>query len=279
MYNCQFLTLFAAMNKYLFLLIFILVYKVNAQKLEKYKKLYPSEDLVRLQQEITINITLNNGKISINKTIFEEDLYLNNSAHLNSKRNLSYSTFFDLNKIEASTYNSNSDEFIETKVTDFNEKNNLDDVFYDDSKEISFIYPNLTKGSKTKLELEYIIKNPRFLSAFYFGDFFPIVQSKVTIIADKDIELLFKPFNTENTEISFSKKRKGKNNIYSWKKQNSKTFEFEENAPSYRSILPHIVPIITSYKVNGKTKKLLGSVEGLYNWYNSLVEDINKEEP
>ena len=38
------------MNKYLFLLIFILVYKVNAQKLEKYKKLYPSEDLVRLQQ-------------------------------------------------------------------------------------------------------------------------------------------------------------------------------------------------------------------------------------
>ena len=109
MYNCQFLTLFAAMNKYLFLLIFILVYKVNAQKLEKYKKLYPSEDLVRLQQEITINITLNNGKISINKTIFEEDLYLNNSAHLNSKRNLSYSTFFDLNKIEASTYNSNSD--------------------------------------------------------------------------------------------------------------------------------------------------------------------------
>jgi hypothetical protein len=278
-YNCQFLTLFAAMNKYLFLLIFILVYKVNAQKLEKYKKLYPSEDLVRLQQEITINITLNNGKISINKTIFEEDLYLNNSAHLNSKRNLSYSTFFDLNKIEASTYNSNSDEFIETKVTDFNEKNNLDDVFYDDSKEISFIYPNLTKGSKTKLELEYIIKNPRFLSAFYFGDFFPIVQSKVTIIADKDIELLFKPFHTENTEISFSKKRKGKNNIYSWKKQNSKTFEFEENAPSYRSILPHIVPIITTYKVNGKTKKLLGSVEGLYNWYNSLVEDINKEEP
>lgn len=267
------------MNKYLFLLIFIIVYKVNAQKLEKYKKLYPTEDLVRLQQEITINITLNNGKISINKTIFEEDLYLNNSAHLNSKRNLSYSTFFDLNKIEASTYNSNPNEYTETKVSDFNEKNNLDDAFYDDSKEVSFIYPNLTKGSKTKLELEYIIKNPRFLSAFYFGDFFPIVQNKVTIIADKDIELLFKPFHTENTQISFSKKRKGDNTIYTWKKLNSKTFEFEKNAPSYRSILPHIVPIITSYKVNGKTKKLLGSVEGLYNWYNSLVENINKEEP
>lgn len=266
------------MKKYALLLICILVCKANAQKLEKYKKLYPTEDVVRLQQEVTINIKLNDGKITINKTIFEEDFYLNNSAHFNSKRSLSYSTFFDLNKIEASTYNSNANEYIETKVSDFNEKNNLEDSFYDDSKEVSFIYPNLTKGSKTKLELEYIIKNPRFLSAFYFGDFFPIVQNKVTIIADKDIQLLFKPFHTENTQISFSKKRKGQNNIYTWTMLNSKKFEFEENAPSYRSILPHIVPIITSYKENDKTINLSGSVDGLYKWYYSLVENINKEE-
>ena len=266
------------MKRYALLLIFILVCKANAQKLEKYKKLYPSEDVVRLQQEIIINIKLNDGKITINKSIFEEDLYLNNTAHLNSKRNLSYSTFFSLDNIEASTFNYNGKAYEETIVSNFNEKNNLEDSFYDDSKEVSFIYPNLSQGSKTQLKVAYDIKNPRFLSAFYFGDFFPIVQNKVTIIAHKDIQLLFKPFHTENTQISFSKKRKGDNTIYTWKKLNSKKFEFEKNAPSFRAVLPHIVPIITSFKVNKKTEKLLGSVEGLYQWYFSLVKNINTEE-
>ena len=266
------------MKRYALLLIFILVCKANAQKLEKYKKLYPSEDVVRLQQEIIINIKLNDGKITINKSIFEEDLYLNNTAHLNSKRNLSYSTFFSLDNIEASTFNYNGKAYEETIVSNFNEKNNFEDSFYDDSKEVSFIYPNLSQGSKTQLKVVYDIKNPRFLSAFYFGDFFPIVQNKVTIIAHKDIQLLFKPFHTENTQISFSKKRKGDNTIYTWKKLNSKKFEFEKNAPSFRAVLPHIVPIITSFKVNKKTEKLLGSVKGLYQWYFSLVENINTEE-
>lgn len=266
------------MKRYALLLIFILVCKASAQKLEKYKKLYPSEDVVRLQQEIIINIKLNDGKITINKSIFEEDLYLNNTAHLNSKRNLSYSTFFSLDNIEASTFNYNGKAYEETIVSNFNEKNNLEDSFYDDSKEVSFIYPNLSQGSKTQLKVAYDIKNPRFLSAFYFGDFFPIVQNKVTIIAHKDIQLLFKSFHTENTQISFSKKRKGDNTIYTWKKLNSKKFEFEKNAPSFRAVLPHIVPIITSFKVNRKTEKLLGSVEGLYQWYFSLVKNINTEE-
>jgi len=250
-----------------------------SQDLEKYKKQYPNDDIVRLQQETIITIKLNNGSFTIHKEVYEEDLYLNNSANYNSKRSISYSTFFNLDKIEASSFSKLDGKYVENKVVDFNEKNNLNDSFYDDSKEVGFIYPKLTKGSKTSLKLTYDIKNPRFLSAFYFGDFYPIINNKVTIIADKNIQFTFKSFQLNNgTKITFKKKKKGTNYVYTWTTKNTKKFEIESNAPNYKTILPHIIPIITSYQQNGKTKKLLDGVEGLYSWYYSLVENINKEE-
>lgn len=264
-----------------FCLIFLLFisWSLISQDLEKYTKQYPNDDVVRLQQETIITIKLNNGEFTIHKEVFEEDLYLNNSANYNSKRSISYSTFFNLDKIEASSFSKLDGKYVENKVVDFNEKNNLNDSFYDDSKEVGFIYPKLAKGSKTNIKLTYNIKNPRFLSAFYFGDFYPIINNKVTIIADKNIELTFKPFQLNNgAKITFKKKKKGANYVYTWSAKNTGKFEIESNAPNYKTILPHIIPIITSYQQDGKTKKLLNGVEGLYSWYYSLVENINKEE-
>ncbi len=264
-----------------FCLIFLLFisWSLISQDLEKYKKQYPNDDIVRLQQETIINIKLNNGEFTIHKEVFEEDLYLNNSANYNSKRSISYSTFFNLDKIEASSFSKQDGKYVENKVVDFNEKNNLNDSFYDDSKEVGFIYPKLAKGSKTNIKLTYNIKNPRFLSAFYFGDFYPIINNKVTIIADKNIELTFKPFQLNNgAKITFKKKKKGANYVYTWSAKKTEKFEIESNAPNYKTILPHIIPIITSYQQDGKTMKLLDGVEGLYSWYYSLVENINKEE-
>jgi hypothetical protein len=264
-----------------FCLIFLLFisWSLISQDLEKYKKQYPNDDVVRLQQETIITIKLNNGEFTIHKEVFEEDLYLNNSANYNSKRSISYSTFFNLDKIEASSFSKQDGKYVENKVVDFNEKNNLNDSFYDDSKEVGFIYPKLAKGSKTRIKLTYNIKNPRFLNAFYFGDFYPIINNKVTIIADKNIGLTFKPFQLNNgAKVTFKKKKKGANYVYTWSAKNTEKFEIESNAPNYKTILPHIIPIITSYQQDGKTKKLLNGVEGLYSWYYSLVENINKEE-
>tara|TARA_R110001632_G_scaffold6324_5_gene25850 strand:+ start:28487 stop:30394 length:1908 start_codon:yes stop_codon:yes gene_type:complete len=266
------------MKKLSVILFLFVIWNSNSQELEKYKGLYPNAVFVRLQQEIVITIKLNDGNFTITKDIFEEDLYLNESANYNSKRSLSYSSFFDLGKIEASSLSYDGKKYSETKVTDFSKKNDLNDSFYDDSKEVSFIYPKLAKGSKTNLNLTYNIKNPRFLSAFFFGDFYPVINNKITIIADKDITLKFKEFNTEKAQIDFQKKKKGRNNIYTWSNKNTNEYDIEGNAPNYKSILPHIIPIITSYKVKKEEKKLLDGVDGLYEWYYSLVKNINKDE-
>jgi hypothetical protein len=121
------------------------------------------------------------------------------------------------------------------------------------------------------------VKNPRFLSPFYLGDLYPIVNNKVTIITDKNIDIIFKEFNTENLDISFKKEEKKNIIIYSWEVKNIDKYKYEENAPTFKKVLPHIVPIITSYKSNNISTNLANKVSDLYQWYYSLVKDINKE--
>ncbi|WP_226789215.1 DUF3857 domain-containing protein [Polaribacter reichenbachii] len=265
-----------------FILFLFAVSTITAQFSEEfntYSKLYPENSRVRLLKETVISITQENDELIILEQNKEEDLYLNESATYNSKSSVSSSFFFELNEINAFSYTFENGKYVESKVDKFTEKDELNDSFYDDSKTLSFIYPKLKKGSKSVLEYSQNIKNPRFLSPFFFGDYFPIIKTKVTIIADKGIELSFKEFNTSKVNIAFTKEEKRKKTIYTWVLENQDEFEYEPNTPSYTTILPHIVPIINSYKVKKETKKLLGEVSDLYNWYYSLVENVNKEAP
>ena len=255
------------------------IFAQYSEEFNTYSKLYPENSRVRLLNETLITITLEDDEIVILEKNKEEDLYLNESATYNSKNSVSSSFFFELKEINASSYVFENGKYVESKVEKFTEKDELNTSFYDDSKTLSFIYPNLKKGSKSVLEYAQNIKNPRFLSPFFFGDYFPIIKNKVTIIADKGIELSFKEFNTTGVDIKFSKEEKRKKTIYTWELENQDEFEYESGTPSYTTILPHIVPIINSYKVKKETKKVLGQVSDLYNWYYSLVENVNKEAP
>lgn len=253
---------------------------INAQyspEFLKYSKLYPEASRVRLNQETIITIEANKEGLEINQKFIEEDLYLNESATYNSKTRLNFSAFFELGEIAAASLTFDGEKYVPTPVKKFTEKDELNESFYDDSKSLNFVYPNLQKGSKSKLEYSQIIKNPRFLSPFYFGDYFPILKNKVTIIADKNVNLEFKKFNISDDKIQFSQDKKRGKIIYSWELNNQEEFEYEANTPSFKTFLPHIVPIITSYKVKRKEIKLLGKVSNLYDWYYSLVENVNTE--
>ncbi|MCF7559702.1 DUF3857 and transglutaminase domain-containing protein [Sabulilitoribacter multivorans] len=261
-----------------FCLAFLNSFAQESVEYNLYKKLYPNAKSVRINQNTTVTIKLNSGNIDITQEFFEEDLYLDESANYNSKKALNFSSFFELDKVEASSFTYTDGKYKEIEVTEFKEKDELDMSFYDDNKSLNFIFPSLQKGSKSVLKYSETVKNPRFLSPFYFGDFSPIVNNKVTIIADKGIDLAFKAFNTDTLNINFKKVEKRNYNIYTWELKNIDEFEYEPNTPTYKTILPHIVPIITSYKSNDIDTNLAKNVSDLYAWYYSLVKDINKED-
>lgn len=249
----------------------------QSKELNLYKAMYPKANKVRLNQNTTITIALEDKNIKITQAFTEEDLFLDESASYNAKKALNFSSFFELDKVEASSFTLKDGKYKELKVSDFKEKDEMDQSFYDDAKSLNFIFPNLKKGSKSLLKYSEYVKNPRFLSPFYFGDFSPIIKNKVTIIADKNINLSFKEFNTDSLNIVFTKKEKRNSNIYTWELDKIDEYEYEENAPTYKKILPHIVPIITSYRIKDETISLAENVTDLYTWYYSLVKDINKE--
>ncbi|WP_239530949.1 transglutaminase domain-containing protein [Muriicola jejuensis] len=245
----------------------------------KYSSEYPNAHSVRLIQDIQLTIKVVKGELDITQEILEEDLFLDESATLKSKRSLSFSSFFDIDEIEASSFISRNGKIEELKVEEFKEKDELDDSFYDDSRSINFVFPALEKGTKTRLKYIRKINNPRFLTPFYFGNIFPTITSRFTVIADNEVDLVFNDFNTENTAIDFHKKEGRKTTTYIWEVRNLDEFEFEDNAPNYRTVVPHILPVIKSYKSGGEIRPLLGQVQDLYNWYYSLIENINNDPP
>jgi hypothetical protein len=271
-------------NKHRHLIIISLVlssfFFAQAQYSKEFKALkrqYPEASMVRLLDAIKISIKLKNDVLEIKQSVFEEDLYLDESATYGSKQSLDFSAFFELESVEATSYQYKDGKYKAFEVTDFIEKDELDNSFHDDTKSLNFIYPNLAQGGKTKLEYTEIIKNPRFLSPIYFANFYPVKNKKVSLIADNGINFRFQEFNTEGYTILFNKEEKRNTTTYTWEITDVNKIKYESGVPTYKKVLPHIIPIITSYKTKDKEVKLLNDVSGLYNWYYSMVKDINQQ--
>ncbi|WP_299762398.1 transglutaminase domain-containing protein [uncultured Dokdonia sp.] len=244
----------------------------------KYKNAYPDEYLARLTSQRLIDISLKDNQIKISQTIEEEDLLLNETAQFATEESVEYSSFFLLDKIEAASLVYDGKKYREYEVTDFVRKDELSESFYDDTKSVNFLYPKLQQGAIKKLNYTTSITNPRFLSPVYFGNVYPLVKQKVEIVVDKDINLRFKKFNMEGVDVRFRESEKRGRKIYTWELENQDAYDLESNGPSPKTILPHIIPIISSYEDKNEEVPVLNGVKDLYNWYYSLIKDINQEE-
>lgn len=249
-----------------------------APEVEHLREKHTNSHVVRLHQETNLNISLRSGMLEIDQNHIEEDLYLDDAAVSNSRRSLNFSSFFELGDIEASSFLFEKNKYREYKVEDYRQKDELDNSFHDDTRSVNFIFPGLQKGAKSRLEYSERIKNPRFLMPFYFGDFFPVARNKFTVTVDKEISLRFLQFNTEGIELEFTEEEKRGKRIYTWEALDVQEYESENGSPTFKKVIPHVVPVISSYEYEGRTIKVLEDVSDLYNWYSSLVRNINKEE-
>lgn len=254
---------------------------LTAQQAPEYASLktkYPDAHIVRLTSKQFIDISLDNEQIKITQTIEKEDLLLSDTAQFATEESVDYSSFFKLEKIEASTLVYEGKKYREYEVKDFVRKDEINESFYDDTKSVNFLYPKLAKGAKKKLKYTTLITNPRFLPSIFLGNVFPLSNQTIEIAVDKDINLRFEKFNLEGIDVRFRESEKRGRTIYTWELENQKAFDLEDNGPSPKSILPHILPIISSYTTGDQDIAVLKDVGDLYNWYYSLVKDINQED-
>lgn len=243
-----------------------------------YKIKYAKESQVEIENNNVLEISLKGGEINILEKSYSEKIYLNSTAKYQSKESLVYSSFYSIDKIQASSVNFLDGKYKEYKVSDFKEKDELGtSTFFDDNKSVNFYYQGLDVGSKTKLAYNTNIKNPRFLGAYYFGDFAPVEKFNLKIIADKNIAMNFIEMYMDTVDVEFTKSEKGNKNIYEWKLKNIKSYVNNSDAINHRYRIPHIIPHIKYYTTNGDTTYILNSPKDLYMWYKSLTKDLNSE--
>ncbi|MGM0636144.1 MAG: DUF3857 domain-containing protein [Bacteroidota bacterium] len=266
---------------YLFCLIFVspLFGQNNfSEEYNHYKEKYPEKYAVRLLDEDQLHIDIVDHKIEISATSIEQMLYLNQSAKSATEGSVSYSNFVGVKDIEANSYHYERGKYRRNKVDNFVERDVLNNSFYDDVREISFRYPKLNEGAKSSLIYTNEVKNPRFIFPSYFGSKIPVAHKKLSIEVDNDIEIDFVPFNMDSLQVAFNKEVKRNYTTYTWELKDINAYEDKVGSISFKEYVPHIVPIIKSYKINDNTVKVLGGVEDLYNWYAGLTQNLNNEE-
>lgn len=245
---------------------------------EKYK----NEHAMYLSETEHVVIKTKGNDFEIYSDVNSEMLFLTDKARPYGSREVSFSKFSEISKLKAIAYlpvKGNPNKLKKERVYDFTTEDVYDgSFFFHDSKQIAFNFPGSEPGTRLSLRYRRTIKNPKFMGSNFFVSYLPTLNSKYSVTFPSNVSVKFKLFNTENTEIIHTKKVKGKNTTLTWQVKNQDPYENVGSAPSIRHYAPHIVAYIGEIKLKDTTVTVLPNLEGLYNWYYTLVKDVNAEE-
>lgn len=238
---------------------------------------FSKEDFIYLKRHENIKIELNNQKFDISKQVSEQAEYLTSNKLYFANEVMHFDSFTSIENIDAYTYLPKTDQkvavdYIETKREFDN------GIFYSDQEAKYFTFPAVTEGAITNLNYTEVIKDPHFLGMFRFGTYVPTKSVQLSIEFSKNVIIGYVEFNTENIGLDFKKEELQDSNKYTWTVNNLKGFEGEEDSESSLYYVPHIIVYIKSYEENGKIYNVLSDTKDLYQWYASLVDQIDNSD-
>jgi len=230
-----------------------------------------------LHKNMHTNIEIEKGELVVTSDMDEEIYFITDKSDAYSKYAVYHSYFTDISNLNAVTLSNSGGKFKEMKVANYTTADNVDaNIFYDDLKEVNFIFPGATPGSVGKLSYTEKLKDPHFMSPFYFVSYMPVLNSEFTINCPAGVRLNYQLFNNDSNFVSFTKEEKGKRVIYRWTAKNMQTPKRESESPAFAYYAPHVLITVNDFTVDGTTKKILPDVNGLCEWYKGFVKDINK---
>ena len=251
----------------------------NVSDFSNYSTKFKDKDIVYLNIKTEIMVNVGKTDLEITETKYEEVYYNNFKAGAFSDAKIQSNHFSKLKNIEASTLLPENNKFKEIKVKEFKTQPVLDDnVFYNDLNSTSFNYPALKQGAITKLKYSLEITEPRIFPFEIFQRYYNTENFEYTINSDKNVDFEFKTFNIDTFNISFTKEEKGNRIIYTWKAKNISSYKTDERAPDYLWYLPHIIPYIKTYKINGDEKIGFRNIDDYFNWYYKFLEAIDHKQ-
>ena len=251
------------MKKYIALFLFSL--PLFSQ--EKSKIIYSNE-----------TVTINSGKT------LEIESFVTESRGISKSKNtqeysirIPFNSFNEISNIKGSTFITriNKREALSSSaIGTFDAE--YENIYKSDNQFKYFVLPKVEDNSVIEFSYKDKLKHPQFLSTFLFQNLIKTETTKLQIRCQSTTEIGFKIFGKYQDKIVFTKTTEGNLDIYTWEANDIPEFEAEEDMPSSLYFIPHIIYYIKSYEKDGKKEEVLGTPEKLYQWYYSLVKDINK---
>ncbi len=231
-------------------------------------------------------IVYSNQIVSINSgSTLEIETFVNESRAISKSKNtaeysirIPFDSFSEVSNIKGSTFNVTTN-----KKSDLNSSligtydAEIENIYKSDNKYKFFVLPKVEDNSVIEFSYRTKLKNPYFLSGFWFQNSLKTERIKFQIKCQSKTEIGYKIFGNYQDKIAFTKTNEGDQDVYTWEAKDMPEFETEEDMPSSLYFVPHIIYYIKSYELaDGKKEELLGTPEMLYQWYTSITKDINK---
>lgn len=254
----------------------------NSPTLEEIKKVHKGELAIYLKKSESIAIDIVHDSVIVTADNYAEMLHLSDNSNIFAEKTIYESKFVEISDIEAKTLSTNTKgKFETTKVTHFNTQNDMGgSIFFDDSKSINFVFPNIKEGSKSILKYKETIREPRFLNAYFFAEHIGVIESDYQVTFSSKIKIKYEVFGMDRNQLEFTETKKGNKITYQWKAKNLKGFRIENGSPNIRYYAPHIIIYVDEAEIKGQQKRYLSNVPVLYDFFNSFVKDVNlKDDP
>ncbi len=245
---------------------------------EKYKE----EHAIYLSEKEHVHIKTNGNDFRIYSDVSWEILYLSDKGRAYGDQNIQFSKFSEIQNINAFSCvpkSNDPNKLKKIKVTDFKTEDVFNgSYFFHDNKQVAFKFPGNVPGTKINLSYREKIKKPQFIGSTFLINHLPTLKSEYSISFPSNVDVNYQLFNTEEIEIKHSKVQKNGITTLKWKVENQDAYESSPGAPNLRYYTPHIVTYIGDIRLKDTTITVLPNLDGLYNWYYSLVEDLNTDE-
>lgn len=234
---------------------------------------FPDAMAVWLDRKTDIELTWKNGEIKVQQKEFEDLLFTKEeSSNFAGSNSVYFSYFYKLKNWDAFTLLPDGKKI---KVTNSTTKSRSSFVFYDDSKEIEFLYPAISKGARGITNVDYELTDPHLLSPFYFENYFPTASAAIAITYPEELELNYLVKGNKDIVQVKKETKKGKTTL-TFEAQNVAPVNFYGDAPPSSYFLTHVIFYIQKAKTaQGVMAPYLGTTKELAKHYYSNIADLD----
>lgn len=256
---------------------------LKAQALAEYTRLkekYPNAKVVCTEHGATVQLKMEKGIPKVYYTTREEFFYLDENNGGFVKRSIHFSGFYTLVSYKAILYKPDGKSYKKEEIKEFKVNDFVNDnIFHDDSKQLSFRFSSIDKGAKTYIETTYEIKDLHMMPKFSMSPFFDYEKVSFEVNFPKAFSIAVDTFRLQFFNHQFTKTEESNSTKMRWAGSSAKRLEYEGDGPASEYLSSQLHLRIKWYEGASGKVSVLSNLDDLYRWNcNFLKETVEPAE-